>query len=305
MTRPSKWLSFSLLLSLIATARGLDAESALVPGFKTTTQLVLVPVTVVDRNGKTLSNLQAEDFKIFEDQKPQRIVSFSSEDAACSVGLVLDVSGSMRNTLGRMKGAAHELLGVSDPSDEFFLFAVSSVPVALSGFTTDFEMLENQVALAPVGGWTALIDTVYGGLSKMRTAAHPRRALVVLSDGMDNHSRYSKHELLQAALEAGTQIHTIAIDDASGYLKPIERVEARQGQNFLRQLAEKTGGLSCVVGNSADMQKAITHVAQALRHQYVIGYSPEDAGQAGKWRRISVKSQVPGARIYARSGYQQ
>lgn len=291
------------LLLLAVSAPALYAQTPSVPGFRATAQLVLVPVTVLDRGGRTVSGLRAEDFRIFEDRRSQQIVSFSSDEAACSVGLVLDVSGSMRSSLAQVGQAARALLESSNPEDEFFLLTVSTRPVPLSNLTTDVATLVNQVQFAQPGGWTALDDTVYLGLREMRKAVHPRRAMVVVSDGMDNHSRYSAHELLEAAVEADIQIHTIAIDSGSGFKKGLELEQARRGQELLTEIAERTGGIHVVVRSADGLRKAVAEVSEALRRQYVIGYRPEDTGQAGKWRRIQVKSEIPGTRTYARGGY--
>ncbi len=142
---------------------------------------------------------------------------FWSEDVPCSAGLVLDASGSMRTALGIVKDSAQTFVRTANPEDEFLLLTVSTLPAAGSGFTTDAADLQEDIALTQPGGFTALIDTVYLGLNQMRKARNPQRALVILSDGIENHSRYSKGELLRAALEADVQIYAIIIDNgASG-----------------------------------------------------------------------------------------
>ncbi len=304
MLAATRFLSCSLLL-LAASVPPLYPQTPSVPGFRSTTHLVLVPVTVLDRGGRAMDGLRAEDFHIFEDRRSQQIVSFFSDEAACSVGLVLDVSGSMRGSLAQVVQAAHTLLESSNPDDEFFLLTVSTRPVPLSHLTTDTSTLENQIQFAQAGGWTALNDAVYLGLHEMKKAARSRRALVIVSDGLDNHSRYSAHELLEAAEEADIQIHTIALDTSSGPRKGLALEEARRGQGLLAEIAERTGGVHLVVRTSGGIPQAVAQVFQALHRQYVIGYRPEDTGQAGKWRRIQVKSEIPGAHIYARGGYYQ
>jgi Ca-activated chloride channel family protein len=279
--------------------------------------MVLVPVTVTDRNGKTIEGLRAENFNILDDQKPQRIASFATEDAPCSVGLVLDISGSMRNTLSTAKDVAQSFFRTANPDDEFLLLTVSTLPVATPGFTTDAAALEKTIELARPGGRTALIDTVYLGLSRMREARRPRRALLILSDGMDNQSRYSKGELMRLALEADVQIYTIVMpDNASGgaigngapfrpslIKKPGGEAQDRQGPDLLEKLSERTGGLHFRVRNDTEAKAAAIKAGQALREEYVIGYQPPDPGTAGKWHRVSVKSNVPKVNVHARNGY--
>jgi len=278
--------------------------------------MVLVPVTVTDRNGKSIEGLRAENFNVFEGQTPRRIVSFTAEDAPCSVGLVLDISGSMRGTLGTAKGVAQSFFQTVNPEDEFLLLTVSTEPVAVSGFTTDARELEKRIERTGPGGMTALIDTVYLGLNRMRKAGQPRRALLILSDGMDNYSRYSKGELMRVALEADVQIYTIIVGDGSGgglsgtipfrpslASKPIDRAREHQGPRLLEELADKTGGLHFHVRGGAEAQEAAIKIGRALRNQYVIGYLPPSSGATGKWRRVRVKSNVPNANVYARNGY--
>jgi Ca-activated chloride channel family protein len=277
--------------------------------------MVLVPVSVTDHNGKTILGLKAKDFNIFDDQKRQDIVSFSNEDAACSVGMVLDISGSMRNSLAVAKDGAQAFFGTANPEDEFLLLTVSTLP-ASSGFTTDTAALAQNIAFIRPGGMTALIDTVYLGLNRMRKASHPQRALVILSDGMDNHSRYSRGELLRAALEADVQIYAIIMDGAAdgastGTIpfrpsligKPGDQAAARQGPELLEELADKTGGLYFHARSEAEAREAMVHAGEAVRNQYVIGYQIADSGPPGKYHRIRVKSTVPKVNVHARSGY--
>jgi Ca-activated chloride channel family protein len=261
--------------------------------------------------------LQAKDFNILDGQTPQQIVSFAIEDIPCSAGLVLDASGSMQNTLGVVKQSARAFVRTANPEDEFLLLTVSTLPETVSGFTTDTADLEENIALTRPGGFTALIDTVYLGLNQMRKARNPQRALVIVSDGMDNHSRYSKSELLRVALEADVQIYTIIIDNGAAgasastapfrpsmIAKPGDQAAARQqGPSILEELAEKTGGLSFHARTDAQAQAAIMKAGQALRNEYVIGYRPGDSGLPGKWHRIRVKSTLPKVSVHARSGY--
>lgn len=284
--------------------------------FRTSSQIVLVPVTVTDRYGKTIEGLGAKDFAIQEDRVSQPIVSFGAEDAPCSVGLVLDVSGSMRSMLSGARGVTRSFIQTSNPGDEFLLLTVSTRPDSTDGFTTDAGDLERSIDRTSPGGMTALIDTVYLGLSRMRKANQPRRALLILSDGIDNHSRYSKTELLRVALEADVQIYTIifdngAADASTGTIpyrpalirKPGDRAQEPEGPRMLEELSDKTGGLHFHVSSDAEAKEAAFKAGQALRNQYVIGYQPPLSGATGQWHKIRVKSNVPKVNVYARSGY--
>jgi Ca-activated chloride channel family protein len=308
---------FCLALPLLFTSGRSDAQNApRAANFRTSTRMVLVPVTVTDHDGKTITGLRAKDFNIFDDQTPQQIVSFSAEDAPCSAGLVLDISGSMQSTIGVVKDSALALIRTANQNDEFLLLTVSTLPEASPNFTTDAGTIEENIAYTRPGGFTALIDTVYLGLNQMRKARNPQRALVIVSDGMDNHSRYSKGELLKAALEADVQIYTIIIDNGLGgstsntvpfrpsmIAKPGDQGAARQGPSLLEELAEKSGGLSFHARNGAEAREGMMKISQALRNQYVIGYQPADSELSGKLHRFRVKTTVPKVTVHARSAY--
>jgi Ca-activated chloride channel homolog len=190
---------------------------------------------------------------------------------------------------------------------------VSTDPAAISGFTTDTEAIQQQIDSAPAGGSTALIDTVYLGLRNMRAGKQPRRALLVLSDGMDNHSRFSKSELMRVALEADVLIYSIIVDNPSTETtvpfrpamikKPGEQAQEREGRSLLEDLSDKTGGVPFRVGSAEEAKKAAVKVGAAIRNEYVIGYQASGSDTVGKWHRVRVKSDIPHASVYARNGY--
>lgn len=271
--------------------------------FRANADMVLVPVTVVDRRGEILSGLQRYNFTLLEDRVEQPIVSFTGEDVPCSVGLILDLSGSMREALGAAKGAARAFLETSNPDDDFFLLTVSDSPQVVSGFTAEVGSLESHIQVSEAAGNTALIDTIYMGLDHMRASRKARRALLVVSDGMDNHSRYSQAELMRLAVEADVQIYTVAIDRIPRYKKAVEVLEERRGLAMLQDLSERTGGLHFTVMNLAEINDAAVKLSRAIRNQYVIGYQPQSNQRYGKWRRIHVKVNLPNANVYARNGY--
>ena len=279
--------------------------TAEVPAFRADSNLVLVPVTVVDRRGSIVNGLASDAFTLTEDGVRQPIRSFSEEDAPVSMGIVLDLSGSMKGVLGAAKESLRALMKDANPADEAFLKAVSTNPRVYSGFTNRFDELLQKVAFEDAGGNTALIDTIYGSLNQLRSGVHARRALLVISDGMDNHSRYSREELLQRAVESDAQIYTIAVGISSPYAKPMTVMEEGRGLLFLDELAAKTGGMSFIVHSPADIATAATSIGQALRNQYTIGYVPRGNGRSGQWRRIRVKVADSGLRAYARTGFRQ
>lgn len=310
-------LRFSLALLMLLTAGEVEAQKAAnAPTFRTGVEMVLVPITVTDHDGRTVEGLRADDFNIFDNRKPQKILSFSSDDAPSSVGLVLDVSGSMQQTFSAAKEIVQAFFGTANPDDEFLLLTVSTQPAAMFAFTTDTAALEESILSAKPGGLTALFDTVYLGLSRMREAQLPRRALLILSDGGDNRSRYSEKDLMSAALEADVQIYTIVVENGLGGLgtsitpyrpalikKPWDRAGERQGAEILAKLSDQTGGLYFHVSNTDEAKADAIKAGRALRNEYVIGYHTPDSGTSRRWHRIRVKSNASNVRVHARNGY--
>lgn len=274
-----------------------------VPAFRADSTLVLVPVTVVDRRGAMVNGLASDAFTLTEDSVRQQIRSFSKEDAPVSMGVVLDLSGSMKGVLGAAKEFLRALMKDMNPADEAFLNTVSTRPRAYSGFTQNFDEILSRIAFENAGGDTALIDTIYDSLQELRAAVHTRKAVLVISDGMDNHSRYSRQELLERAMESDAQIYTIAVENAPASSKPIALMEEKRGLLFLDELSAKTGGMSFIVRRRTDIAAAATSIGQALRNQYTIGYVPRGDERNGQWRRIRVKVADSGMRAYARAGY--
>jgi Ca-activated chloride channel family protein len=171
------------------------------------------------------------------------------------------------------------------------------------GFTNDIGELLSEVAFEKARGDTALVDTVWQSLDNIRSAAHARRALIVISDGMDNHSRHSQGELLERAMEADLQIYTISIFNPPSNKKPAQLIEEQHGLLLMQELAERTGGLQFMVRSDEDMQQAATRIGAALRNRYSIGYIPANGDRSGQWRRIQVKVARAGLKAHARTGY--
>jgi Ca-activated chloride channel family protein len=257
----------------------------------------------MNRKGAIVSGLGRDAFTVIQDNSPQQISSFGEEDVPVSLGVVLDTSGSMQRVLGEAKHTLRSFFEVCNPEDEAFLFTVSFRPNRESGFTQNFETLMEQSLFAEAGGSTALVDTIYAALRQMRSARHGRKAILVISDGMDNHSRYTSAELLSAAMEADLQIYSITVFDPPRNKKPIELREERDGLFFLEDLTRKTGGIQMVVHDTAEATQAAERMGRVMRDQYLIGYVPESVENAGKWHSIKVNLKAADAHAYARSGY--
>ena len=270
---------------------------------RTGVDLVLIPAIVTDRKGATVNGLQRDQFTVLEDKVAQPIVAFSTEEAPCSVGVEIDLSTSMHDRLPAAITAVREFLKTANPGDESFLLTVGSRPKKLLSFTPDLEAIGRFLSGAQTEGNTALIDTVYLSLNQMRSARHGRRAILIVSDGMDNESRYSAAELMRRAQEADVQVHSIRIGGDSGGRKPIERAEEQNGIALLQDLARHTGGLSFSPAQPDEMVAAAARISKAVRNQYVVGYCRSGPATNGRWRRLEVKVSVPNLRVYARRGY--
>ena len=273
------------------------------PTFAVDAPVVLVPTTVMDRKGAIVSGLPSEAFSVTQDNVPQRISSFGEQDVPVSVGIVFDTSGSMRSVLPQAKDVIRAFLDASNPADEAFLYTVATRPQKDSGFTHDFNTLLEHMVFTNAGGSTALVDTIYAAMLQSRSAHNTRRALLVISDGMDNHSRYSARELISAAVEADVQIYSVSVYDPPRNKKPIELQEERNGIFFLDELTRKTGGFPIMAYGSNDINQAAVKIGRAMRDQYLIGYVPENADARGKWHKIKVSLRTGNATAYTRSGF--
>ncbi|HYW43584.1 MAG TPA: VWA domain-containing protein [Bryobacteraceae bacterium] len=303
--------SSSLCVIVLTALLGTCAVAKAQPGlrqaesqFRADTSLVLVPVTVTDFRSANINGLGKESFAVLDDGRPQPISVFYMEDAPCSVGIVLDVSGSMRNSLSLDKAAVHAFLEASNPEDDYFFVTVSSNPGVITGPVSDTREIDDLARSQNAGGGTALFDTIYFALSHERLRQKRRRALFVVSDGMDNHSRYSKNELMRTLMESDTQVYTIAVAGTRRGVKGIEWAEIQRGLAFMDDIAAKSGGVSVRLGEQENPAAAATRLASALRNQYVIGYRNPDGDQSGKWHRVQVKVNRSKVNVYARSGYQ-
>jgi Ca-activated chloride channel family protein len=249
-----------------------------------------------------MAGLPRSTFHLFEEGQPQTIASFSHGDAPASIGFVLDVSGSMKEKLSVARSTLRTLLGNADPEDEASFLTFADRPDMRAALTHDIEHLDRFLGNGRAAGNTALIDSVYRALDSLKRAGNARKALVIVSDGQDNHSRYSKSELMAKAVESDVQIYSIVVYDPPRNKKPIELVEEARGRMLLDDLSRATGGLCFELSPERPAGDVIASLERALHDQYLLGYYPEQGAQPG-WRRIRVKVDLPGARLYARNRY--
>jgi Ca-activated chloride channel homolog len=269
------------------------------------TNVVLIPVTVTDPLNRFVTGLDQEVFRIFEDKAEQKIVSFGSEDAPLSVGIVFDTSGSMGSKLEKSRQAVAEFFKTANPEDEAFLVEFNDRPELVNPLTHSLEEIQNRLTFTQSKGRTALLDGIYLALHTMKKAHNPRKALVVISDGGDNSSRYTESEIKNLVKEADVQIYAIGIYEpmASRGRTP----EELSGPGLLTDISEPTGGRHFVVDNLADLPDVAAKIGIELRNQYVLGYSPSNQARDGKYRKVSVKlvqpRGLPQLHAFWRTGY--
>ena len=264
--------------------------------------MVLVPVTVTDPMNRLVTGLEQEDFQIFENGGKQAIKTFANEDAPVSIGIILDLSGSMTSKLVRAKESIIQFIKTANPQDEFFVIGFNERPELVEDFTASAAEIEARLAILHAGRRTALLDAIYYGVDKMKTAAHERKALLVVSDGGDNNSRYTEGEVRSQVRESDVEIYAIGLFDPYA-----SNEEERNGPVLLNELSEETGGRMFRVDDIAEMGDIAEKISTELRDQYVIGYRPKDLARDGKWRKVKVKVNppegLPPLTVHARTGY--
>jgi Ca-activated chloride channel family protein len=274
-------------------------------GIKIGVDLVLVNTTVTDPFNRLVTGLEQDNFRVFEDNIEQEVVHFSSEDVPISIGLVFDMSGSMSNKVDKARLAAYQFVKTANPQDEFFLVEFNDRAQLTSRFTSSVEELQSRLMFTGAHGRTALLDAVYLGLSQMRGARNAKRALLIISDGGDNHSRYNETDIKNFLKESDVQFYAIGIYDPIGTRS--RTPEELSGPSLLTELAEMTGGRAFPVENLNDLPDIAAKIGMELRNQYVLGYKPANHTKDGKWRKIKVKLRppkgLPPLNVFAKTGY--
>lgn len=263
--------------------------------------LVLVPVTVTDDIGRPVTGLEKQDFAVYEAKAKQQVQYFSTDDAPISVGILFDASGSMSDKIEEARKAIAEFLKTANPQDEFFVIEFSDRPKLISDFDSSADDVLSKLMLVAPKGATALHDAIYLGLTKASQGHYARRALLIISDGGDNNSRYSEREVMAYAKEADTPIYAIGIHTA-----PRAR-EEHLGSWMLGKMTEATGGRHFTIDRPQDLADVTTKIGYMLRNRYLLGYRPGNPVHDGKWRKIKVRLQPPKEMlhlaIYAKTGY--
>ncbi len=267
--------------------------------------LALINVTVTDPYNRLVTGLDPDNFRVYEDNVEQEVVTFSSEDVPISIGVIFDFSGSMANKISKAREAALQFFKTANPQDEFFLVSFNERAELSSSFTNSIEDLQSRMMLTAPKGRTALLDAIYLGLSQMRGARNGKRALLILSDGGDNHSRYNESDIKRLVKEADTQLYAIGIFDPLGYRN--RTPEELNGPSLLGEVTEMTGGRVFAVENLNELPDIASKIGMELRNQYVLGYRPSNKAHDARWRKIKIKLRAPKGlpplNVYSKTGY--
>jgi Ca-activated chloride channel family protein len=266
-------------------------------------EMVLVNATVADSQDHPVTNLGKEHFRLFENGVEQEILTFSHEDAPVSIGLLFDMSNSMKDKIDKARSAALQVLESANPQDEFFLVSFGSRAQLTSGFTSDLRELQERMMSVKPKGQTALFDAIAIGIEQMKHARNKNRAFVVISDGGDNHSRAHESRIRSDLREADCQLYAMGIFDPEDMKRTREE---REGPTLLSEFAEMTGGQVFPVANPDELPDAASKIGREVRDRYVLGYEP-GGPHDGAWRAIKVQVTpphgLPPLRVFARTGY--
>jgi Ca-activated chloride channel family protein len=267
--------------------------------------LVLIPVHVTTPAGTSVTTLTKEHFQLFEDGVEQKITQFAKDDAPISIGFLFDTSGSMTTKIRKSSEAAATFFKTANADDEFFLVEFNDRPKLTIPFTPDSDLIYRKIARTRPFGRTSLLDAIHLAMVQMKSARNLRKAIVVVSDGGDNRSRFTSSDIKSAMLESDVQLYAMGIFDLDDLRKhPVEEIN---GPQLLDDLAEQTGGRSYTVEDLNDLDSISARISNELRNQYLLGYSPSDGSRDGKFRRVRLKlnapADMPDLRTYYRHGY--
>lgn len=279
-----------------------DATRAPGSNIRVNVDLVLVPMVVTDPMNRLVTGLEKENFALTDNNVPQTIKTFATQDAPLSIGIVFDLSGSMGGKFLRARKALSEFLRTCNPQDEFFVVGFNDRPAVIVDYTSQVDDVEARMVMLKPENRTALIDAIYLGVNKLKTSKYQRKALLIISDGGDNRSRYTDGELRRAVRESEVQIYSIGIYDLFA-----PTTEEREGPILLREISENTGGRMFPVVDLQDLADTAQKISQELRNEYVIGYTPTDKKRDGSWRKLKVRlvppPGLPALTVHNREGY--
>jgi Ca-activated chloride channel family protein len=265
--------------------------------------LVLVPVTVTDSVGRLVLGLQKQDFSLRDNQASQPIQRFAEEDGPISVGLLIDVSSSMTNKFVTERAAIESYFSNANPQDDYFVVTFADTPHLITGSTQSMDEIQTRLQASVPEGQTALLDAVYMAVARMRHARYQRRALVIITDGGDNHSRYGMKEVKNLLREANVEVYAMGIFDSM----IMRSFEEFMGKRWLGELTDVTGGHVVPVSRLDKLPQAAAQLSREMRMQYILGYKPPPPGAERQWHKIHVAVKSPasaaGIHAYYKQGY--
>lgn len=257
--------------------------------------------TVTDRRNRFITDLGRDDFQVFDDGWQQEIREFDREsDLPLRIGVILDTSNSIRARFKFEQEAAIEFLqGVlAEQHDRAFLVSFDTRAELIVDYTNEIEELADGVRRLRAGGGTALYDAIYYACRDKLPEDQPkeqfRRALVVIGDGEDNRSTVTREDALEMAHKAETVVYTISTNRSG---------KAESGDKTLRRFAKETGGVAFHPFQARDLQQSFANIANELRHQYFILYSPSQFVNDGSFHTVEVRTKMRNANVRVRSGY--
>lgn len=254
-----------------------------------TTDVVSVTVSVTDSYQRFVTGLNKEHFEVYDDKVKQQISHFTDDDSPVSLGIVYDVSGSMKERISRSIRALRRFIETSHNDDDFFLIGFNDRAKLVQDFTTSGDNIVGHLMFVSPRGSTALYDAAYLAVEKVQQGRHNKKALLIISDGQDNNSRYTYKELRNRVKEADVQIYAIGITD------PASDSLAGFGRSILEEITRMTGGRAFFPNayNEPELVEICTRIALELRHQYSIGFYPTDTASTAKWHKVQVKVNPP------------
>ncbi len=302
-------LGIALAIASVSQAADGTAESSRPGQFRIDANVVLINATVLGPHDRPILGLTRDRFRVFEDNSEQSIAYFSQEEVPLSLAVIFDASGSMEGKLPAMRDVVGALLAKGNPGDEFALITFSDQPQVAMGWTSNPAEIQNRLLDFSAHGETSLLDAIRTGLSAMKQAKNAHRAMLILSDGGDNHSRFSEREILHSLEEADVQIY--AIDSAESWSLRTRAPEELMGPDLLERISDRAGGRYFQADSRRELNQAAEQISRELRSQYVIGYVPPSSGKTsasdGRFHHVRVQvkrdSGAPKLNVFWRKGY--
>jgi Ca-activated chloride channel family protein len=255
---------------------------------------VQLPISVLDKEGRPVDGLTKDHFQIFEDKVQQTIKTFKHEDIPLSIGLIIDNSGSMRSKRERVNSAALAFVRESNPDDETFIVNFDDSAYLEQDFTGSIGDLIDALDNIDARGETALYDAIYLSADHVKAGKRDKRALLLITDGEDNVSKYGINKVIEALKQSKVTLYTVGLleenDQRGGLFK---KPPSKKAKEDLEKFAEITGGQAFFPKNLDEVEELVKHIAHDLRNHYTVSYTPTNAKLDGSYREISVKVNAP------------